>query len=1030
MNRAFWRSIAALILTLASVALAEAQVCPPPCPCTLCQDSTVQKTCSGAERLLNPLGIGGKGRPSICSVVERVCDPICQQCTDLRDKCLGLTAQLPTTADLCRQAVDFARSAEKAVNATRKQLWSEFNSAVRKSGINVEHDIILYDLHGRATFTYNAYTGAAWYEVTLPHGVKIEQGKVKSSLAGNQSLPNIDPQVVINELGFFRAKRINPYDGWAAKKLAQKERAIYVSSKRFVDIVSLENVAQEVVWAIASGGQTAQGSIDALKEQLTIEWGDMLTWLRDVGVEKQSELAGEITKAVLENGFKAAFIPLKLGSGNNRFDIQIDIDVISYEYHLTPSVSGEIKKLLSLIGINTDKALAGVGTKVRAPHLAFSISLERTRQSPTATSQPLNTFLQHLQRGPGIDIGSVSDAVSQAIGVDLSKARQFQEQDGEGSIRSAFAKVFASAVPNELEKHYVGGTTFDLTNSRFAQELGGRLHGLMAGNAKQAQVTRLIVDVATATVTFDAELISKHRLARLNVMQELDKAWKAKDKAESNAFNDAHEMARRECDRLGDACRSLKSFQISPVGCGEATSYKKLSLEPLANPIPTISLPTEAELKQFKYPFPMGTRVETYKLSAVDPALTMTSPRVEIDYMYKTAPKFGGSCRGIFVSSKHILAKDCGSPARAADLEAQVRSTIYRRYSVGSGSGDVVFVEAQGPFALFQIPGSDEEMRGTVLLARERPRIGEPVLVVDDFVQRDAGVVRGCTVGPQASMQTLDIQCPSAPSEFEGWIFSAETKKLLGFVRHLDNSGVSIVGAVNGSQVLSSLTQEAPDVRVDRVARGFVPAVPNEPNDVPSSLAQSTMFLKSTYYWHPNEAVCLAVRISQDQALVLGCDTMKPDRLSFMDAKPLRNYRFALVAGETLQSGKEFQVNAQNIINRQSFMIVRAAMDDQVPIAALAARAPRANEPVIIVKAHPWERSTRLDCAIGPTRPDRKIIILCADGENLVQQPGSLIFSAIDGTLLAFVSGPSSDVPEVATVSSIGNSLKRLVRNP
>lgn len=1025
MNRVFRTWIGAFILTLASAVLAEAQVCPPPCPCTLCQDATVQKTCSGAERLLNPVRFGKKKRLSICSVVERVCDPICQQCNDLRDKCLGLTAQLPTTADLCRQTLDFARSAEEAANATRKQFWSELNGAVRKSGINVEQDIILYDLHGRATFTYNAYTGAAWYEVTLPQGVKIEQGKVKSSLAGNQSLPNVDPQVVIDELGLFRAKRINPYDGWAAKKLAQKDRAIYVSSKRFVDIVSLENVAQEVVWAIVSGGQTAQGSIDALKEQLTIEWGDMLTWLRDVGVEKQSELAGQITKALLENGLKAAFIPLKLGSGNNRFDIQVDVEVINYEYHLTPSISGEIKQLLSLIGINTDKAIAGVGMKARAPHLAFSISLKRTKESPSPTSQQLKTFLQHLQSGPGIDIGSVGDAVSEAVGVDLRRARRFQEHNGEGSIRSAFAKALASAVPNELEKYYVGGTTFDLTKSRFAQDLGRRLHGLMAGNAKEAQVTRLIVDVATATVTFDAELISKHRLARLNVMQELDKAWKAKDKAESSAFNDAHEKARRECDKLADACRSLKSFQISPVGCGEATGYKNLGLEPLANPIPTISLPTEIELKQAKYPFPMGERVETYKLSANDPALTMTSPQVEISYGYRTAPEFGGSCSGIFVSSRHILAKDCGPIARAADLQASVSSSIYKRHSVGLGFVDVVFVEAQEPFFIFETPGSDEEFRGTVSLAREKPRIGEPVLFVDA-----SGVVRGCQMGPQASIQTLDIQCPSAPSEFQGWIFSAETNKLLGFVRHLDKSGVSIIGAVKGSQVLSNLAQEVPDVRVDHVARGFVPVRPNEPLDVSTSLAQSTMFLKSTYYWYPNEAVCLAVRISQDQALVLGCDTMNPDRLSFMDAKPLRNYQFALVAGETLQSGREFQVNSKNIINRDNFMIVRGAMDDQVPIAALAARAPRADEPVIIVKAHPWEKSTRLDCAIGPTRPDKKIIILCADGENLVQQPGSVIFSASDGTLLAFVSGPSSDYSEVATVFSIRNSLKRLVKDP
>ena len=150
---------------------------------------------------------------------------MCQQCNNLHDQCLKITPSIPSLSEVCRASVDLARSAQQKANGARKQFWTQLSSAVRKSGINVEQDVVLYDLGGKASFNYNAYAGLAWYEVTLPKGVKVEEGKVKSSLNGEYSIPNVDPMTVFNELGFIKTNSlINMTAGQFESRLEKIEK--------------------------------------------------------------------------------------------------------------------------------------------------------------------------------------------------------------------------------------------------------------------------------------------------------------------------------------------------------------------------------------------------------------------------------------------------------------------------------------------------------------------------------------------------------------------------------------------------------------------------------------------------------------------------------------------------------------------------------------------------------------------------------------------------------------------------------------
>jgi hypothetical protein len=51
-------------------------------------------------------------------------------------------------------------------------------------------------------------------------------------------------------------------------------------------------------WAIFTEGATAQGSLDALKEQLLLEWADIQNWLLEVSKDSSEKLADEIVKAL------------------------------------------------------------------------------------------------------------------------------------------------------------------------------------------------------------------------------------------------------------------------------------------------------------------------------------------------------------------------------------------------------------------------------------------------------------------------------------------------------------------------------------------------------------------------------------------------------------------------------------------------------------------------------------------------------------------------------------------------------------
>jgi hypothetical protein len=751
-----WVMFLALFSWLTVPSASQAQQCS-------CSDQRVDQACTIEDKISDPFGLVQTiTKQSTCSVLKRVCSGACEA---------NLTGGLPTVGGTCSSLLQAARETQQRVSNVRRDVWSKVHSAAQNIGVDTTRDVVLYNLAAQASFTYNAYAGTAWYQVTMPAGLKVEEGKVKSNLHGDYNVPDVDPKQVISQGGFIETKIYSGYEDWATKKKSQSNQYVYVASKRFVETVALENIAQQVGWAIVTYGQTAAGSIETLKEQLVLEWADILKWLAEVGVDSSQMIAADIAKALLENGLKNGKIEIPASS--NLPSISADVEVIYYEYEAGPSLSGEMKPILSLIGY--DEGKAKLVPRVRVPHLAFSFSIGKPGQSASHYEQLFANFAQLLKAGPVIDIGAIADEVGKMTGMDLGKARSFKEVDGSGSIRSAFADALSEAVA-EAKKRHKGAGLFDFTDSGPAKQLEANLRGLMVGNSKDAKVARLAIDVSSATVSLDVDLTSKHVLLKLDILKELGALWKSKDEGETKLFNDALALAKSACEKAAQACKSLPgpSSNNSQI-CGDDVKYDDLTLEPLSRPVP---MPGSMGSNNYEVPTggkPAAKWLNVNRLSVADPVLTMIPPVVGLTY--RAGSSGVGFCHGVAVGGRYILVATPPHPImhdacrNFQDVQLGGLPWQSRPWNPLTKTP----VQTHVNFVLLE---AERNLRGTTTLSDENPKAGEPVVavsVLSTLLRKD------CRVGANPTDEFFDLECPSDTASASDWIFSRRTGKLLGF---------------------------------------------------------------------------------------------------------------------------------------------------------------------------------------------------------------------------------------------------------
>jgi len=199
--------------------------------------------------------------------------------------------------NVCQKLYDDAQKHRGVAN--NKQ--DDFLTQLRGVTSIPQEGVVLYNARGPASLTFNVRARTYGYTVTMPNGVVLEKGRMKSSAGGKPSIPSGDPKPVVKNSGYAQVNLIKGYNDWVQTK-GNPDRHVYLASKRFVDFFSDDKAAQDLGWAVVTRGETLKGSLATAKEQLVLEWADLLSWLRQVGEDegKNGEAARDIVEEILE----------------------------------------------------------------------------------------------------------------------------------------------------------------------------------------------------------------------------------------------------------------------------------------------------------------------------------------------------------------------------------------------------------------------------------------------------------------------------------------------------------------------------------------------------------------------------------------------------------------------------------------------------------------------------------------------------------------------------------------------------------
>lgn len=472
------------------------------------------------------------------------------------DKCKeaagGAAGAVQDAAKKLREHWDVCKAIETLGTTANEKMKELSNEVIKAIEVNIPNQgFNLYDVQSSASFTYNADTGSVGYKFTLPGGVEPDKSKIKSSFEGKYSVPTVDFAALIREVGFIELKLERGYDDWAKPKKSNSDHHVYVSSKRFVDTLSDNKILQEIGWGIITGGSTAEGSIAALKEQLALEWADLLTWLQQIGAEESANSARQIiedifkaAEALQDNRFKSVPAPLKLPKLNG-YDFEVKFHDVPYNYVVNSPFDDQFTKILKLVGYD-GKVAPLSGNKVTEHHFAFSVSFGKSK---TFTYQDmLEPLVSRIQKGPAIDINGLVNGIS---GDGQIPYGELKNVEGNEFVRGAFAETLANIV---AESKYMpqGGGVFDFTKSEAGKLLEEKLKGLTFGRREDSKVTvrRLVVDVVSKTVSLDVDLANRYRVSKKDIVKLLQKRY---DQLPTTlAFNNAKNLcllAKKECQK-------------------------------------------------------------------------------------------------------------------------------------------------------------------------------------------------------------------------------------------------------------------------------------------------------------------------------------------------------------------------------------------------------------------------------------------------------------------------------------------------
>lgn len=438
-----------------------------------------------------------------CGDLVNTAEQLGREFTSARDSLANLGKQLDAKrrelVDLEAGLGDLNRQLQNGPNLVATAI-RPFDDVIKLLKRLAAQDVVLYDASTPVEIGYNAKLGMSWYKATLPAGLKVNSAVVKSAISGNPTPPNVDPLGLALSSGLIDAKASDKYDEFA-RTTKGRNASTYVSSRRLVDNLSLENAASDVVLAVFSGGSTLKTAAEERADLLMMEWADILAWLDGVGASESEKMAANVISALASRaaggGGELKWPKVEAGTGST-----------PYAYQVKPKVPREIVSALKLMGIDAPERLSA---QASVPHFTFQIKVKGS--TTPSTKQALEQFKNAMASGPTIDAGKAMTSSGLALPFDAATLGKFMETDPV-NLRSIIGQAMGSEI-DKIEQYHVGGLVFDLTRAPMTKELEKRLAALAIGNNGSVTIRSFALDATSLAISLKADLKHRHSLGTL-----------------------------------------------------------------------------------------------------------------------------------------------------------------------------------------------------------------------------------------------------------------------------------------------------------------------------------------------------------------------------------------------------------------------------------------------------------------------------------------------------------------------------------
>lgn len=432
-------------------------------------------------------------------------------------------------------------------------------------------ELPVFSLDTPLTIGCNQLAMTHFGEITLPQGMKYNYEQIKLALSGNVALPDVDWIQCMAEIAAGIKPRFKrAWDELDTVAASGIQGGRYFSSERWTKYASVETISSVAGKIYASGGDGAKDAARELELQCRLELSDMLAWAK---LEGQNNLTALATVALkrLKN----------FDSWNDVVEndeaIKVAIRGAKVNYQL--AAFGETSSPYAVLLSPGYEALKRSGfqkweEKVMIPHFGFIVEAKVAQTVGANPMDRLQMFVKLADStgGSGGVVSEIQGAINKAFELVAKTSATQSIHVTEDLIRSVDVAEIFKLLLTEIKAKASNPSKpinwkLDLSHTKVADAIAERARKLALGNAGDAKVESLSLDLATGRVDALIKVTHAYKWKGLRpALNDIDAAMKRADAGDMLKDNAS--------DLVLDAI-----FKTAPPGARELLERLKIAVK-------------------------------------------------------------------------------------------------------------------------------------------------------------------------------------------------------------------------------------------------------------------------------------------------------------------------------------------------------------------------------------------------------------------------------------------------------------------